>query len=192
MARKKRKEQSPEKTSFLRDSCHRDTYKDLQRKAITLGMPFPDVPISGVFDLIKYINRPDTPDPNPDLIDEYDKWVIQQLDIAGLPEDDPLRNSRLRLGFIGDTDKEGNVIKRKRVPGIKKTKIKKPAKERDEFNLFKGTKKSYTWELTKKGYSLDRIIRRVIKKFPDANDKSIKLWYRACLREIKKKKNGKG
>lgn len=187
MARKKRKEQSSEKTSFLRDSCSHDTYKDLQRKAITLGMPFPDVPRSGVFDLIRYINRPDTPNPNPDLIDEYDKWVIQQFDIAGLPQDDPLRSSRLRLGFVGDTDEEGNVIKRKRVPGIKKTRIKKPARERDEFNLLKGTKKSYTWELTKKGYDVDRIIRRVSKKFPDANEKSIRLWHRACLREMKKK-----
>lgn len=184
MARKKKQEQSMAKTSFLRDSCHHDTYRDLQRKAITLGMPFPDVPGSGVFDLIRYINRPDTPEPNPLLINEYDKWVLHQFDISGIPEDDPLRNSRLRLGFIGDTDEEGKVLKRKRVPGIKKP--KKPARERDEFNLLKGTKKSYTWELTKKGYDIERIIRRVTKKFSDANEKSIRLWNRACLRQMKK------
>ena len=189
MARKKKQERSAAKESFLRDSCHHDTYRDLQRKAISLGMPFPDVPRSGVFDLIRYINRSDTPNPNPDLINEYDKWVLHQFDLSGIPQDDPLRNSRLRLGFIGDTDEEGNILKRKRVPGIKKSKLKKPARERDEFNLLKGTKKSYTWELTKKGYDIDRIIRRVLKKFPEANEKSIRLWSRACLREMRK--NGK-
>ena len=71
MARKKL-QRSAAKESFLRDSCHHDTYRDLQRKAITLGMPFADVPRCGVFDLIRYINRPDTPNPNPDLINEYD------------------------------------------------------------------------------------------------------------------------
>lgn len=186
MARKK-KEQSAAKTSFLRDSCHHDTYRDLQRKAIALGMPFPDVPLAGVMGLINYINRPDTPYPNPALIDEYDKWVIKQFDASGLPEDDPLRSSRLRLGFVGETDDDGKILKRKRVPGIKKSKVRKPPRERDEFNLLKGTKKSYTYELTKKGYEMDRIIRRVIKKFPDANEKSIKLWSRACLRDMKKK-----
>lgn len=46
----------------------------------------------------------------------------------------------------------------------------------------KEQKKSYTFELTDKGYSLERITRRVIKKFPDANPKSIQQWYRISLR----------
>ena len=187
MARK-RKQDSVSKTTFLRDSCHRDTYRDLQRKAVTLGMPFPDVPVSGVFDLIRYINRPDVPEPNPALVDEYDKWVLHQFDLSGIPEDDPIRSSRLRLGFIGDADDEGKALKKKSILGKTKPKTNKPARERDEFNLIKGTKKSYTWELTMKGYDIERIIRRVLKKFSDANEKSIRLWNRACLREMKKKK----
>lgn len=185
MARK-RKPDSVSKTTFLRDSCHRDTYRDLQRKAVTLGMPFPDVPVSGVFNLIKYINRPDLPEPNPSLVEEYDKWVLHQFDISGIPENDPIRSSRLRLGFINDADDENKALKKKLL-GKNKPKKNKQAKERDDFNLIKGTKKSYTWELTKKGYEIERIIRRVLKKFPDANEKSIRLWNRACLREIKKK-----
>ena len=94
----------------------------------------------------------------------------------------------MRLGYIGEKDEEGNIIKRKKVPGIKKSKYKKP-REKDENNLVKGTKKSYTWELTKKGLNLERVIRRVQKKFPDANEKSIRLWHRACLREMKKNAN---
>lgn len=185
MAKKKKQEMN----GGLRDSCHHDTYKDLQRKAIMYGMPFPDVPASGVFDLIRYINRPDNPEPNPSLIAKYDEWVLTQLDLSGVPKNDPLRNSRLRLSFIEDKDENGNIIKKRKI-SLKNPKDKKPPKERDEFNLVKGTKKSYTWELTKKGYDIERIIRRVLKKFPDANDKSIRLWNRACLRDIKK--NGKG
>lgn len=184
-----KKKQSKEKTSFLRDACQHDTFKDLKRKAITLGMPFPDATGAGVFDLLRYINRPDTPYPNPELITQYDLWLDNQLELSGIPKDDPLRSSRLRLGYIGEQDEQGNVLKRKRVPGIKKSKIKKPPKERDSNNLIKGTKKSYTYELTIKGFPLDRIIRRVIKKFPEANAKSISLWHRACLRD--QKKNGK-
>ena len=41
---------------------------------------------------------------------------------------------------------------------------------RDEFNLIKGTKKSYVWSLVAKGYDLERVTRRMKKKFPDAND----------------------
>lgn len=182
MARKKTSH-NDDKTSFLRNSSLHGTYKDLQRKAISLGMPFPDVPGSGVFDLISYINNSNNK-PDPSKIDEYDKWLQHHFDLKGIPQDDPIRNSRLRLGFLGDEDENGK-IRRKRVPGIKKQSIKKP-RERDEFKLIKGTKKSYTYELTKKGYDLDRVIRRVKKKFPEANDKSIRLWYRACLKTTNK------
>ena len=79
----------------------------------------------------------------------------------------------------------------KRVPGIKKPREKKPPRERDEFNLIKGTKKSYVFELTAKGFELDRVIRRMKKKFPEANAKSINLWYRMAKRNINGKTKGK-
>ena len=40
--------------------------------------------------------------------------------------------------------------------------------------------------IVKKGYDLERVTRRVKKKFPDANEKSISLWFRAAKREYKK------
>lgn len=179
-----RKKQSKEKTSFLRDTCQHDTYKDLKRKAIALGMPFPDVAKGYVGSLLTYINKTDNY-PNPNLIDEYDKWIDNQLALAGYDKDDVLRSSRLRLGFLGD-DEDGAKSRIRKVSGIKRPKKeKKPTRERDKFSLYKGTKKSYTFELTEKGLSLDRITRRVLKKFPDAKEKSISLWHRACLRAMK-------
>lgn len=66
MAKKKRKDlkaPSKEKSNFLGASGRNMTYKDLKRKAIILGMPFPDACSAGVFDLLHYIQsseeRPD-------------------------------------------------------------------------------------------------------------------------------------
>lgn len=154
------------------------TYKDLKREAIIRGMPFPDATGAGVGTLIRFIDS-STNKPDISLIDKYDEWADQQLALCGYEAGKDLRHPSLRLGFIGQKDENGNVIKTKRVKGIQKP--KKPKRERDENNLYKGTKKSYTFELAKKGFSLERVARRVKKKFPDASDKSIKIWYRNAL-----------
>lgn len=187
MARKKKNNSNLKTESFRRENSTRGTLKDLRRQAIALGMPFPDVVDKEIWALIKYIQQSNNT-PDPSLIDEYDNWLDHHFDEIGIPKNDPIRHPHLRLGFIGEVDEEGNTIKRKKVPGIKKTKYKKP-REKDENNLVKGTKKSYTWELTKKGLNLERVLRRVQKKFPDANEKSIRLWHRACLRDMKKNAN---
>ena len=85
------------------------------------------------------------------------------------------------MGFIGEKDEEGNIKSKKRIKGIEKP--KKPKRERDTNGLYKGTKKSYTYELAQKGFSIERITRRVKKKFSDASDKSITIWYRNALKK---------
>ncbi len=47
--------------------------------------------------------------------------------------------------------------------------------------------KAYVLIKLTKGFELDRVIRRMKKKFPEANEKSINLWYRMAKRNI----NGK-
>ena len=42
-----------------------------------------------------------------------------------------------------------------------------------------------------KGVRLQRIIRRMKKKFPEANEKSINLWYRTAKRKLNGKDKGK-
>ena len=49
---------------------------------------------------------------------------------------------------------------------------------KDENGLRAGTKKSYTYQLAKKGYSLEKTISKVMKKFPDAKEVSIKQWHK--------------
>lgn len=183
---KKRKNKTPDnaaKAKLLGASGRHMTYKDIKRKAIALGMPFPDAVAADVPRLLSFIdktnNKPDT-----SLIDKFDNYIDNHLISIGYDKNDPLMSSKLRLGYLGEEDPESGERRRKRVRGLKKQKERKP-RERDENNLIKGTKKSYTTELTLKGMDLERVKRRVLKKFPDANEKSIRLWYSAAKRKQK-------
>lgn len=154
------------------------SFKDLQRRAIVLGMPFPDVVSSDYFRLESFI-RNSMAKPDLTLIDKYDEWMDRQLEERGYGKDDPMRSYQLRLGYVREEDDETKIKRLGRVRGLPSP--KKPKREKDEQGLWKGTKKSYTFELTRRGFSLERIIRRVQKKFPEANPKSIKQWHRIAL-----------
>lgn len=168
-----------EKLEILGQGLGNMTYKDMKRRAVALGMPFPDACSADYNGLSTFItqttNKPDT-----SLIDKYDEWMDKVLESRGYAKNDPMRHYQLRLGFISE-DAVTNQKKQKRIKGLEKP--KKPKREKDENNLWKGTKKSYTYELTYKGYEIERIVRRVLKKFPDANQKSIIQWHRAALRK---------
>lgn len=173
---------SPEKVKMIGrlGGLTKMTFKDLQRQAIMLGMPFPEVPQSDFFKLESFILNSQN-EPDKSLIDKYDDWMDKVLEESGYSKDDPMRNYQFRLGFVSE-DAVTKQKKFKRVKGIPKP--KKPKREKDERGLWKGTKKSYTFELTARGYDLERVIRRVQKKFPEANDKSIKQWWRAAKRKV--------
>jgi hypothetical protein len=170
---------SKEKQSLMASSAGGHTFKDIKRRAISLGMPFPDAAESDYFALSSYIHK-STNKPDNSLIDKYDQWVEKQLDAKGVSKTDPIRNYMLKLGFIAE-DPEGGPKKVKRPRGLERP--KKPKREKDAIGLWKGTKKSYTFELALRGMSLERTTRRVLKKFPDANPKSICQWHRAALRK---------
>lgn len=168
----------------INENC---SYKQLKIKAVALGMPFTDVVESDIHGLISYIHR-STNKPNISLIDRYDDWIDKQLELKGYEPGVEIRSPLLRLGFIGEKGEDGSVVKTKRVKGLKKPKVKR---ERDDSGLYKGTKKSYTYECAKLNFSIERTIRRVLKKFPDAKEKSITIWYRAALRDINKDEKSK-
>lgn len=185
MARKKKQQpvMNPGKAKLLGGMGQAHTFRDAQRQAIVLGMPFMDMLNSDWGGLQSYIYKThNTPDPS--LLDKYDEWMDEHLASIGYAKDDPMRSDKLRLGYLGE-DPETGEKRRKRVRGIPKPREKKAPRERDEHNLIKGTKKSYVFELTAKGYDIERIKRRVLKKFPEANEKSIKLWHTAAKRKIR-------
>lgn len=169
---------SKEKISMMRGGFANMTYKDVKRRALTLGMPFPDAVTADFGKLASYIQK-STNKPDTSLIDQYDDWIDQQLEERGYDKKHPMRAYELRYGYVSEENAE--KVKKKKIAGLPKT--PKPKREKDEQGLWKGTKKSYTFELSAKGFPIERIIRRVTKKFPDANPKSITQWNRAYLRK---------
>lgn len=152
------------------------TYKDLKRHVVVRGMPFEEV-VNGTSPSLTnwlYNNRDKSIDPT--LLDSYDDFIDSKLRESGAED---LIHPQLRLGYIGERDDEGKTTKTKRVKGIKKQKRKK---EKTKDGIFKGTKKALTFEFQQKGKTLKSTIRRVLKVFPDASEKSIKIWYKKSAR----------
>ena len=104
---------SKEKASFLGSAGRNMTYRDLKRKAIVLGMPFPDACAAGVFDLIGYIER-STNKPDKSLIDQYDDWMdkyaylielgsgLEGMDEAHKTEENLIKGCQSRVWFHAD------------------------------------------------------------------------------------------
>lgn len=149
-------------------------YRDLKKHCIVRGMPFNEV-VGGSFPQLQnwlYFNYDNKKTKN--LVNDYDRWIEEELKDS--PDVDSLTHPQLRLGFIGpDEDVKPKTSK-------KIIKVKKKKKEKTSDGIFKGTKKALTFELQKKGKSLDRTIKRVLKVFPEASEKSIKIWYKKSAR----------
>lgn len=159
------------------------TYRDIKKLAISTGCPFPEIINGDFYRLVGYIDSNRAKKPNPELIPQFDDWLENILRERGC---DYLVKPSLRLSYVSDEKRKELENK----PKVVKEKVKKEPTERDENNLLKGTKKSYTFELAKKGFSFERVKRRVLKKFPDASEKSLKIWYKKAMgikRELKEK-----
>lgn len=155
------------------------TFKQLQINCIVRGMTFDDV-INGDFHslngyLAQNINQPI----DSNTLDAFDEWFESKLKANG---SDDLIHPQLRFGFVAETDDDGNITKRKRVKGVKKTKVKK---ERTKEGIFAGTKKALTFQLASEGVSKADTIAQVIEAFPDAKEKSIGIWYNKAKKEAK-------
>lgn len=150
-------------------------YRDIKRMAVERGMPFPEVVSSDFYGLVSFIDSEESKKPDPSLVLQFDLWLEGILKERGA---DYLIKPSLRLSYISDDMRQGAKEKK---PAKEKVVKEKKIREKDGNNLVKGTKKSYTFKLAKAGFSLERVKRRVLKKFPDASEKSIIIWYRKAL-----------
>ena len=153
-------------------------FKDLKRECVIRGMPFEEVVKADVSKLYVFFREHYYDDVRHTLLDEFDDWQEEKIrgamEIRG--EDAELFiHPSLRLGYIAEKDEDGNVIKKKRAKLLHKKIHRK--RERTPDNIFKGTKKAYTFELQQQGKSKADVIKMVMEKFPDASDKSISIWY---------------
>ena len=106
MRKGKKKDKRPlklnkEKIKVMGSGLENMTYKDMKRRAVSLGMPFPDACSADYNGLASYIHHSNNK-PDNSLIDEYDKWMDNQLELAGYAKDDPMRSYQLNLGFISE------------------------------------------------------------------------------------------
>jgi hypothetical protein len=170
------------------------TNKDLKREVVIRGMPFMKVITTAWVGLAVYYRENFFKKTNPALLDEFDKWqeeeILKSLNAKGKKIESWATDPRLRLGFIGETDGEGNTLTIKRIKGIS-SRVKKPKRERTFNNIYAGTKKAMTYELQKNGVSKEETIKLVKEKFPEANDKSIGIWYNKSKKSINNGQNTK-
>lgn len=151
------------------------TYKDLKKECIMRGMPFLDV-LQGDFPRLTHWLLQNSYKPIDEaLLDTFDDYQDKILEANGKQE---LIHHSLRLGYLGERDDSEPVIKKEKV-----TKEKRAPREKTEGGLFKGTKKAYTYELQAKGKTIEETLIKVKRKFPDAVDKSIKIWFNKSKKE---------
>jgi len=153
-------------------------YKDVKRECVIRGMPFEEAVAADMMRLYHYFKDHFYDDLQHKKLDEFDDYQEAKIkehfenkgEDAGL-----LVHPSLRLGYIAEKDEDGNTTKRKRAHTVVK-KLKRK-RERTNDNIFKGTKKAYTFELQQKGKSKEEVTKEVMAKFPDASEKSISIWY---------------
>lgn len=181
-------------------------FKDLQRACLVRGMEPQDMVEADYFKLQSFFANNFHVDPDNSLLDKFDEWFGSEMALIGKGSDNPdyawMFHPDLRLGFHTGEDEKGNLTGSKKPRKFKKpVEKKKRTRRKDLGNIFAGTKKALTMELAKeiltKKYKkkpnkepnhdviISRITKQVTKKFPDANDKSIRIWYNKMKRQVK-------
>lgn len=191
-------EKEPERTDWSnheRSARELKTMKrrDIQTACVIRGLEFENV--SG-FDQLQIIawfqNNYERPQ-DLSRITEYDAWVDKQLETRGYEKGKAIRNPIFNLGVTGNLDatKTGRIDSAK--PSVSSSpkhvepKEKKAPREKNEAlgGLSKGTKKEMTYILTREGKDLAEVTKLVIAAFPEAQEKSIRIWVGRCKKDMK-------
>lgn len=167
-------------------------YPDIKGACIMLGMDFEDVANGDFCTLNSYFaeNRHKTK-PVKERLQQYEDWVENILLSKGYKADNPLVKYKQFSNAPEEDEEEGKL----KAALIKKVGVKKEPKakrEKTEFGIFAGTKKDYVYKKAKlyneKGFEYDRALKRTIRKtmdkFPDAKEKSIRIWFRKISKEL--------
>lgn len=151
-------------------------YKDLQRACIVRGMDFDILVQCDIHRLQSWLVKHFEDDVDPVRLDNFDSWREGYMKAQGI--DEPF----VRLGYVAETDDiTGEIIKRKKLRNIKKPKFKRE-RNTQLGGIFKGTKKELTYQCELQGKTLEDTISIVTEKFPEAVEKSIRIWYKKSKR----------
>lgn len=184
----KKKSAMVDSMSSLEDRINRELammkHKDLQAACISRGLEFDNVLKFSHHDLANWFYKNYERSENPQLLNEYDAWVEEQLQKRGYKKGDAIMSPHLRLGFVPPMSDipEPRIIKPENSENNKPKIVKTEKRKKDESTgVYSGTKKNLTYQLTDEGKTTEEIIKAVIEKFPDAQEKSIKIWIKRRL-----------
>lgn len=168
--------------------------RDLVRECILRGMPFNEVS-NGTPYLASYFTNNLDMGQDATRLTEYDAWVESELRALGhLDDQKSLLHPSLKFGVVGKSEDWATDIthrtiaaatpkppKPPKLPAPAPTKTQTPRTKSPE-GIMGGTKKALTYQLTKLGWALPKIIEEVEDKFPEAKESSITIWYKRCLK----------
>ena len=167
-------------------------YPDIKGACIMLGMDFEDVANADFCSLNSFFaeNRHRT-NPVQDRLHQYEDWVAGQLLSRGYAADNPLVKYR-QFSNQPEEDEQDGKLKTALIKKVGVKPDKPPKKEKTEFGIYSGTKKDFVYKKAKlyreRGYdnerALKRTIRKTMEKFPEAKEKSIRIWFRKVSKEL--------
>lgn len=163
-------------------------YRDLKLACVARGMPFEEVIAADHPKLASWFNQNFENGEDPTLLNEFDVYVEEQLQQRGYKKGDAILAPCFRLGYIPPMEDLPDQPKRVGIVVKMETKPEeqKPKREVDtETGIIAGTKKALTYKCQKDGKSLDETVKIVKDKFPEAQDKSIKIWFQRSAKAIK-------
>lgn len=191
MKKKKKKEPKPYKVEITREdkidrALSRMRHKELQQACIMRGIEFEEVVEFDHHDLANWFFHHFDNAEELAKLDEYDIWLEQKLQERGHKKGDAILSPSLRFGITPDMTKIKPSIAAGKIqtsePNIStEPKIKREADP--STGVITGTKKNMTYQLTDLGIPLSEIIEKVKDSFPDAQEKSIKIWHKRRLNE---------
>lgn len=166
-------------------------HKDLQRECILRGLDFAKIVEFDHHALSNWFYHNFEEPQDLTKLTLYDVWMEDQLQKRGYKKGDAILAPSFRLGFTPDLDglplkTPGVSTTLKQVANSAEPKEVKPKRTVDETTgVYTGTKKNLTYTLTDEGMELSQIIEKVLERFPDAQEKSIKIWNKRRLNENK-------
>ena len=185
------KEESSFRNEYAADKIlPRLKYKELKEACILRGMQPSEVVRADHHKLASFFVENYEKGVDPNLLVEFDSYVEDELIKKGYKKDDIMLSPSLRMSYVGNIEEARNIriVEQKESPKIKNKEPEKPKEKRvkdETTGVMKGTKKNMVFELAQKKVKLDKVIEQVKKAFPDANEKSIGIWYKKAKNAIK-------
>lgn len=160
-------------------------HRDVQIACIVRGMPPPDVVNLSHPKLVTFFCNNYERSQDEKLLLEFDIWREGQLKELGYKENDVLMSPALRFSYVGNIEEMKKPQSTLKLPAAADKPKKEKAVINEETGVREGTKKAMTYKLAMDGKELNKTIEAVMKAFPEAQEKSIKIWYKRAINSKK-------